>query len=68
MSDDEIRARYRIVSDPSWQVEACVTGVWRTAFFCSSEASAKQCMERQIVRFKRWLSLSEEERMREILR
>lgn len=68
MTDDEIRARYRIVTNPSWRVQKCVNGVWRDVFFCGSEESAKKCLERQIIRFKRWLTLTPEERMKEILR
>lgn len=68
MTDDEIRARYRITDSSSWRLETCVGGIWQVAFFCSSEESARKCMERQIVRFKKWLALTDEERMKEILR
>lgn len=52
-TEAEARTRYRIVSEPSWQVQTNHRGEWRTVWYCGSEESAKATVERCVERFTR---------------
>lgn len=64
----EIRARYRIVTEPSPRIEWLHHGEWVVVYYCSSEAGAKACLERVVAKSLEWERLSEDERRRRILR
>lgn len=59
---------YRIISDPSWQVQSKYKGEWRTCFYCGSEESAKRCVEDLEKRHAEWLKMTPKQRMLSILR
>jgi acyl-CoA reductase-like NAD-dependent aldehyde dehydrogenase len=58
----------RIVSEPSWRVQAMFKGEWITAAYCGSEASANRALAKMEQREEEWAKMTQEERMRSILR
>jgi len=68
MTEPEIRALYRVASLPSWRVERLYGAEWRVVSYCGSEEVATRSLEKRIQMAMRWATLSEEDRMREILR
>lgn len=59
---------YRIISEPSWQVQGNYKGNWHTVYYCSGEDSAKRCLVECEKRRAKWLTMTKEERMKAILR
>lgn len=62
------KAQYRIISDPSWQVQSRHKGKWVTAYYCASEESAKRCKADCEKRAIEWAAMSPDEQMKSILR
>jgi hypothetical protein len=67
-TEEEIRKRYRIISDPSWQLQCIHKGEWVTGIYCSSEEGAKRQLERVIKNVMASAKMTPEERMKRILR
>ena len=60
---------YRIISEPSWQVQKEVRrGEWVTLFYCSSENSAMDRLHANIERHLEVAKMTPDERMGSILR
>ena len=74
----EARGVFRIVNAPSflydngerlvWQVQRIHEGAWQTGYWCASEEAANKVLERCVARYVEWSKLTDEERMRRILR
>lgn len=64
-----IEFHYRVISDPSWQVQKEVRhGEWVTVFYCSSENGAMECLHKNIERHLEFSKMSPDEKARAILR
>ncbi len=59
---------YRIISDPSWQVQGNYKGIWHTVYYCCDQKGAERCKETCENHRNEWLKLTPEERMKAILR
>jgi hypothetical protein len=68
LEEQAVRQQYRIVCDPSWQVQKWHRGQWVTASYCGSEESAARALERHVWRSLAWSKMNDEERIQSILR
>lgn len=59
---------YRIIPEPSWQVQKQHNGEWVTIYYCKDEVAANRCKEKCERKAKRWEAMTPEQRMRAILR
>lgn len=59
---------YRIISDPSWQVQKKHKGKWVTTNYCKDEQSAINAKARCETHAKQWEKMTPDERRRAILR
>ncbi|TXH51022.1 MAG: hypothetical protein E6Q97_19250 [Desulfurellales bacterium] len=59
---------YRIISDPSWQVQKKHNGEWVTVYYCKDEIAAAKCRTKCIQRAAAWAKKTPDERMKSILR
>lgn len=63
-----VEFHYRIISDPSWQVQKQHRGEWVTAWYCKDEASAIATLKRSVDKTVEWSRLTPEERAKRILK
>ncbi len=68
MTRTEVKALYRVVSAPSWQVQKLYRGEWVTVWYCGSEESARACLGVQVARTLKWLKMTDAERHAAVLR
>ncbi len=68
LEEQAIRQLYRVVSDPSWQVQTLHRGKWVTGYYCSSEDGAYQRLDKCVKRALEFSKLSREEQIQSILR
>ena len=68
MTRAEVKAMYRVVCDPSWQVQKLHKGQWVTVWYCGSEATARRCRGVQVARTLKWLKMTVAEREAAVLR
>src|SRR5271157_5077212 len=60
--------QYRVIFDQSWKVQVLRGDGWETAYFCKSEESANRQRTKCEIRAIAWGRMTEDERMRSILR
>lgn len=63
-----MRQTYRIISQPSWQVQKKHKGEWVTVFYCKDETSAIRRKKDCIRRAATWAKLTPDEQRKAILR
>jgi hypothetical protein len=68
LEEQAVRQMYRIVCDPSWQVQKFWKGQWVTASYCGSEDAAARALERHVHRTLAWQRMGEEDRILSVLR
>ena len=68
IEEQAVRQTYRIVCDPSWQVQKFYDGRLVTVSYCGSEDSAAKALERHVHHALAWSRMGEEDRINSILR
>lgn len=64
----EARAEFRVISDPSWQVQRMHEGQWVTGYYSANQEAANRRLEKCVASYVAWSKMTEEERMQRILR
>ena len=66
---DDIRASYRVVQDPGWQIQKHYPDKgWRVVGYCGSEQAARAGLERHVANAVRWAAMTDDERITSMLR
>lgn len=60
--------QYRIISNPSWQVQNKYKGKWVTIYYCKDKIAADKRKAKCIQRAAKWAKKTPDERMKAILR
>lgn len=63
-----IEFHYRIISEPSWQVQSLHDGKWVTMWWCKDETAATRRLCKQVEAKIAAAKMTPDERMRSILR